>query len=364
MAYFRKRANGWEYRISYKDNLGKYRQKSKGGFRTKSEASHAANQAELEIAQGILKDERVTYADYFLKWCEVYKKPHITYATYRKYLHIHDVIVTHFGNTKLGNMTASKYQSVVNNLSEIYVWTTIKTFHSYNRQVAKQAMHDGLITRNFTELAKLSSKVESKEKELKFLQSDEYQMLIAEMADTVKRQTHFCIYLIATTGLRFSEALGLTIDDIDCDNLIINVDKTYKVYSGDIGWHPTKNKQSVRQIPINKSFVDTYRKYLAEGYIPNEENRLIIKSSNTAINKVLRKHLNKKFTAHGLRHTYASYLINNNVDLMVVSKILGHKNLNTTLKVYAHLFDTKITQEFEQTRQAFGANLGQTKKKP
>lgn len=364
MAYFRKRANGWEYRISYKDNMGKYRQKSKGGFRTKSEASHAANQAELEIAEGIIKDDKTTYADYFLKWCENYKKSHISYATYRKYLHIHDVIKTHFGNTKLINMTASRYQAVINKLSEIYVWTTIKTFHSYNRQAARQAIHDGLITRNFTELAKLSSKVESKDNELKFLQGDEYQSLIADMADTVKRQTHFCIYLIATTGLRFSEALGLTTDDIDCDNLIINVDKTYKVYSGDIGWHPTKNKQSVRKIPINEAFVSTYKKYLSEGYKPNEDRRLVIKSSNTAINKVLRQHLNKNVTAHGLRHTYASYLINNNIDIMVVSKILGHKNLNTTLKVYAHLFDDKITQEFEQTRQVFGANLGQNNKKP
>ena len=35
MAYFRKRSNGWEYRISYKDTDGKYKQKSKSGFKTK-----------------------------------------------------------------------------------------------------------------------------------------------------------------------------------------------------------------------------------------------------------------------------------------------------------------------------------------
>ena len=35
MAYFRKRDNGWEYRISYKDKSGKYKQKSKSGFKTK-----------------------------------------------------------------------------------------------------------------------------------------------------------------------------------------------------------------------------------------------------------------------------------------------------------------------------------------
>ncbi|HEM4802414.1 TPA: Arm DNA-binding domain-containing protein, partial [Streptococcus suis] len=50
MAYFRKRDNGWEYRISYKASDGSYKQKSKSGFRTKSEAVQAASQAEIELS--------------------------------------------------------------------------------------------------------------------------------------------------------------------------------------------------------------------------------------------------------------------------------------------------------------------------
>lgn len=42
MASFRKRSNGWEYRISYKNMYGKYDQLTKGGFRTKAEAVNAA----------------------------------------------------------------------------------------------------------------------------------------------------------------------------------------------------------------------------------------------------------------------------------------------------------------------------------
>lgn len=85
MAYFRKRANGWEYRISYKDNIGKYRQKSKGGFRTKSEATHAANQAELEIVEGITADKEVTLADYFKSWYTIHRAPSITAGTIKHY---------------------------------------------------------------------------------------------------------------------------------------------------------------------------------------------------------------------------------------------------------------------------------------
>ncbi|MFS8987384.1 tyrosine-type recombinase/integrase [Streptococcus gordonii] len=40
--------------------------------------------------------------------------------------------------------------------------------------------------------------------------------------------------------------------------------------------------------------------------------------------------------AHSLRHTYASYLISKEVDLISISKVLGHENLTITLEVYAH----------------------------
>lgn len=44
----------------------------------------------------------------------------------------------------------------------------------------------------------------------------------------------------------------------------------------------------------------------------------------------------RKIHPHSLRHSFASYLIYKGVDLLTVSKLLGHENLNVTLKVYAH----------------------------
>jgi integrase len=43
-------------------------------------------------------------------------------------------------------------------------------------------------------------------------------------------------------------------------------------------------------------------------------------------------------TWHALRHTHASQLIDANVDIVTISKRLGHKNPNITLQIYAHLF--------------------------
>lgn len=65
MAYFRKRENGWEYRISYKTPDGKYKQKSKSGFKTKALANQAAIEAERALQNDIYIDDKITLLDYF-----------------------------------------------------------------------------------------------------------------------------------------------------------------------------------------------------------------------------------------------------------------------------------------------------------
>lgn len=67
MVSYRKRANGWEYRISYKDVHGNYREKSKSKFKTKAEATLAANEMLLKINNEVFEDDNLTFADYFAK---------------------------------------------------------------------------------------------------------------------------------------------------------------------------------------------------------------------------------------------------------------------------------------------------------
>ncbi|WP_262349433.1 tyrosine-type recombinase/integrase [Streptococcus gordonii] len=66
--------------------------------------------------------------------------------------------------------------------------------------------------------------------------------------------------------------------------------------------------------------------------------------------------------AHSLRHTYASYLISKEVDLISISKVLGHENLTITLEVYAHQLEQQEEKNHNRIRnifETFGADLGQ-----
>ncbi|HEN0363991.1 TPA: site-specific integrase [Streptococcus agalactiae] len=297
MAYFRKRDNGWEYRISYKDITGKYRQKSKSGFKTKKQAELEANKIEIELSKGFQINNNIEFCTYFKNRSELYKKPNVTATTWDKYNYTLSKIKGYFDKAKLSSIKPSHYQKFISDYLNQYNWQTIKMINTHIRQSIKMAIHEGYITKDFTAFVVLP-KPDDSNVDSKFLELSEYQKLISETSNEVKYKSHFCIYLIATTGLRFSEAMGLTWSDIDRDELLLHVNKTLKKLVG-------------RNIHI-----------------------------------------------HSLRHTYVSHLISEGIDLFAISKIVGHKDLNITLSTYAHLLEDTKNKNNEIIRELFGANLG------
>lgn len=77
-----------------------------------------------------------------------------------------------------------------------------------------------------------------------------------------------------------------------------------------------------------------------------------------SLNKTLRKIVGREVRVHSLSHTYTSYLIAHDIDLISVSQVLGHENLNITLEVYAHQLQEQKSRNDEKIKQ-IGANLGQ-----
>ena len=140
-------------------------------------------------------------------------------------------------------------------------------------------------------------------------------------------------------GLRFSEATGLTKADIDFDNLLLNVNKTWLDRGSNKGFAPTKNKNSVRVVPIDDETAKMLKLYL--NTIVSD--RLFSNTTNKYTNIKLKQLLEKKITVHSLRHTYVSILISKGIDIYTISKLVGHKDTTVTLNTYAHLL--KDTEE-------------------
>ena len=123
--------------------------------------------------------------------------------------------------------------------------------------------------------------------------------------------------------MRKSEILNLKWDNVNLKEGYILVEDT-------------KNEES-RIIPINKPLNDTLKsvKYSSpeENVFQNEGKP--IREFKTAFNGALRRSGVKKFTFHDLRHTFATNLVMNKVDLVTVKELMGHKSIAMTMR-YSH----------------------------
>ncbi len=126
------------------------------------------------------------------------------------------------------------------------------------------------------------------------------------------------------TGMRRGEILNLAWDNVDLTNKFIIVEKTK---SGE-----------KRTIPMNKLLTATLkcvRSNSSDGYVFCKADRSPYGDVKTAFLAALRRSGIKPCRFHDLRHTFASRLVMNGVDLVTVKELLGHSSIQTTM-IYAH----------------------------
>ena len=352
MAYYRKRDNNWEYRISYKDEKGKFRQKSKGGFKTKRLAQAAAMEVERKLTQNILTDGEVTLYDFVKTWSEVYKRPYVKDKTWETYTKNFKHIKTYFQDLMVKDITPLYYQKKLNEFGEKYAQETLEKFHYQIKGAMKVAVREQVITFNFAEGAKVKSQISTRDEENDFLEENEYKALLALTREKIQYVSYFTLYLLAVTGLRFSEAMGLTWSDIDFKNGILDINKSFD-YSNTQDFADLKNESSKRKVPIDANTIELLREYKKNHWQANIKNRVCFGVSNSACNKMIKKIVGRKVRNHSLRHTYASFLILNGVDIVTISKLLGHESPDITLKIYTHQMEALAERNYEKIKNIF-----------
>ena len=173
-------------------------------------------------------------------------------------------------------------------------------------------------------------------KPVRFLSEDEIKRLLDGSSPWLRPM----IIVLRNTGMRVGELLGLKLDDIDMDNKLIVVIST-----------KTKNYRSV---PINSELADLLNWFICHYIDPRSMNISLrknrqshylfchpdgsrIKSIRHSFNNAC-KHADIKANIHMIRHSFASHLVMNGVDLVSIKELLGHTSISTTM-IYAHVSD-------------------------
>ena len=185
---------------------------------------------------------------------------------------------------------------------------------------------------------------------------DQTKILLENLELLPSEDTKYKVAIILTvfTGVRLGELMGLEWQDVDFKNGIISINRSSQ-YLADMGVFTKvpKTESSIREIAIPEfiiSLLEEYKLWYEEqksiyGELWTNSDRLFVQADGkpmhpSTISKWFVKYVGQiglpVINFHGLRHTNASLLVAQNIDIAVISARLGHAQISTTLDFYVH----------------------------
>ena len=248
---------------------------------------------------------------------------------------------------------------------------TIYGYHGFMRRVFQMAVDDGVLKTN--PFAFQMNEVIPNDGGRQRAVPTEAQLqkwMDFVQRDTTSRKWYDIYILLLGTGLRVSELCGLTLKDINWEQMTISVNKQLTTSNNAQKYIvPPKSKAGYREIPITEttrhaleSIISKRRKFQTEYILDGYSNFLVLCSTGKPMHALLidsacRRSV-KKFnnlvspddpiclTPHTLRHIYCTRLIRAGVNIKVVQYLMGHSSSDMTLKVYTHVSQEWMKDEF------------------
>ena len=373
MASYRQRGKNkfWDYRIF--DKKGKVIA-TNSGFKTKREAMNEAQKKERKLFQSNYTarfDSKATLYELWQDWYNLVILPsEKAKATKEGYYARGQAIEKIFSVIPAMSLNHQEYQSRLNEFGEKVTKDHLRRISADIRSAIKFSQHSGLQITDITEDVKIFG-LEAGNVDDKYIHSiSEYKDLLSHLQSKFNYRESvipYLLYFLFKTGFRVGEGMALCWSDIDFNNKTI---KTYRRFVGDRQeFVPPKTKTSIREIPIDDDLLAVLealrieqekilfdREELKKYDLVFYDRRYKI-PTNSGLNKSLRACLselgigNQEMTATAGRHTYGSYLLAKGIDIWVVARLLGHKDIQQIIKIYGHVLQEVIDKEYELIRQ-------------
>jgi integrase len=340
---------------------------------TKKEAQAKLTELLSEHARGVLVDaSKETLSDFMNRWDTDWASHNVSLKTAERY---RQLLVNQI-RPHLGTMPVQRIKPVhLNSLYAILLKSggidgaplaaqTVGHVHRLLRRMLGHAAQWGVIASN---PAALVGPPRVAQTEIEIIREDEIRTVLNAL-----RSRDLPLYAIATvalaTGMRRGELLALRWKDIDLDGGKLRVEQSLEQTRAGLRFKSPKTKHGRRTITIPPAVVSDLRAHwkamqeqrLALGLGRSAPDDLVFtmwdgspRKPNALTNDWLRASavIGRRINLHALRHTHASSLIAAGIDILTISRRLGHANPKITLSVYGHLYtntDDKAAQAVEQ----------------
>jgi integrase len=363
--HIRRRGAGWELKFDTGVDQATGRRGTRyASFRgNKRQAQAKLTELLGESARGTLVDaSKETLSTFLERWDRDWAVSNVSPKTMERY---RQLIANQIGK-HLGSMPVQKIRPV--HLNELYATLlrtgsieggmlaaqTVGHCHRLLRRALGHAAQWGIIASNPAALVH-PPRVTSTEIEI--INEDEVRIVLDAL-----RTRNPALYAIAAlalgSGMRRGELCAVRWQDVDLDNGKVKIERSLEqtgAGSSGLRFKEPKTKRSRRTITIPGTVVADLRAHwkavqeqrLALGVGRSAPGDLVFamwngepRKPNTLTNDWLRASavIGRKISLHALRHTHASQLIAAGVDILTISRRLGHSNARTTLDVYGHLY--------------------------
>ncbi|MBA3401654.1 MAG: site-specific integrase [Actinobacteria bacterium] len=286
---------------------------------------------------------KITFSEYAKTWLEM-QKTEIRPRTYEVYeiairLHLDPVI----GEMKLSDIDEDDVLRVIARMKANgkKAWTIRSVLTPLGR-ILGHAARKGRIASNPMQRLEHGERPKVERHEMRILSRED----IAKLLAGSPKRYRTILATAVLTGMRLSELLGLQWQDIDFDASVIRIRR--QADRKGLMVEP-KTPQAKRDIVLPPSLAKTLREHKMESRFKADGELVFPTATGRAQNgrNVSRRGLEKalanaglaKMRFHDLRHTHCSLLISEGLNVVYVSRSMGHASPDITLKTYSHLWD-------------------------
>lgn len=254
-------------------------------------------------------------------------------------------IYSRFDGINASELTSYQVQAYVADMHDIYSAKTIRNTISLLSSAYDNAIRLGQLEKNPCKFVTLPKKEQAK---IEIFTEEEVNKFLRALND-VRLDYKVAYELALFCGLRRSEVLGLREEHINIAFKTLTVEQTRHRVDGKTVIQPTKTESSHRHLAIPDFVLEDIKELIAKhNSVPYEHTDYLIQDGygkplnpttlTAAIYRIEDSAGLPHVSPHDLRHTFASMLNANGVDIAMISRELGHSNIGITLNTYTHVF--------------------------